>query len=102
MEPITDTKKIFWGCNIEIDSFGLSCCAERVAIFKAVSEGHKLITHLAVVTSTLSYSCGACRQVMLNFNPEMKVLLLNLQGDIMDVVRADELLPKAFTFRDTD
>jgi cytidine deaminase len=98
---VTDEGKLYTGCNIENSSFGLTNCAERTAIFKAVSEGHKHFTTIAVVAETDGpvSPCGACRQVMSEFAPDARVLLTNLKGDVL-VTSVRDLLPGAF--RDTD
>ena len=94
---LTSRNKIFSGCNIENASYGLSCCAERNAIFKAVTEGSRDILAIAVVGKSEEFTspCGACRQVMVEFNPKMKVLRRGLDGFSADTTAA-ELLPKQF------
>ncbi|MEG6520782.1 cytidine deaminase [Desulfotomaculum sp. 1211_IL3151] len=100
---LTKEGKIFTGCNIENASYGLTCCAERTAIFKAVSEGHKEFITLAVIADvpTVCSPCGACRQVMAEFNGEMKVHLANLQGQYKTVT-VSELLPGYFSAEDME
>ncbi|GAB6087825.1 cytidine deaminase [Alkaliphilus crotonatoxidans] len=94
----TSSGKIFTGCNIENASFGLTNCAERTAIFKAVSEGHTDIESIAVVTDIDDYAspCGACRQVMAEFGLQIKVLMGNKDGDYY-IKTSGELLPGSFT-----
>jgi len=94
---LTRGGKIYSGCNIENASYGLSCCAERSAIFKAVSDGHRDIVAIAVVGKSEDFTkpCGACRQVMVEFNPKMKVLRRGLDGFSADSTAAD-LLPEQF------
>lgn len=72
---ITDDKKIFIGCNVENASYGLSNCAERTAIFNAISKGYRNFQAIAIVSSGKSppFPCGACRQVLAEFNPDMVV-----------------------------
>lgn len=91
---------IYEGCNIENASYGLTNCAERTAIFKAVSEGHTTFKALAVVADTEGpcAPCGACRQVMGEFNIPI-IIMGNLKGDI-EVVSTEALLP--FSFSSTD
>ncbi len=91
---------IYTGCNIENASFGLTNCAERTAIFKAVSEGKRDFVALAVVADTPNpcSPCGACRQVMAEFAIP-KVIMGNCEGDYT-TCRLDELLP--FTFSATE
>jgi cytidine deaminase len=89
---------VFSGCNVESASFSLTCCAERVAVFKAVSEGHKAIAACAIVTSDgkPAAPCGACRQVLYEFGPEMRIVLGNPSGEIRIMNLAD-LLPEGFS-----
>lgn len=95
---LTKKGKTFAGCNIENASFGLSNCAERTALFKAVSEGDKEFDYLVVTGDTDDpiSPCGACRQVLAEFcEPTMPVLLTNNHGDIFETTVA-QLLPGAF------
>lgn len=87
---------IYEGCNIENASYGLTNCAERTAIFKAVSEGHKRFKALVVVADTDGpcSPCGACRQVISEFEIPY-IIMANLKGDYT-VVELDELLPFRF------
>jgi cytidine deaminase len=98
---LTADGELYTGCNIENSSFGLTNCAERTAIFKAVSEGHQRVATIAVIADTEGpvSPCGSCRQVMSEFGPDARVILTNLQGDIT-VTTVRELLPGAF--RPTD
>lgn len=92
---LTRSGKVYTGCNIENASYGLTVCAERVAIWKAVSEGEREFVALAVVTADGVSPCGACRQVMAEFAPEMPVLIADPQG-VRWTVTPLELLPGAF------
>jgi cytidine deaminase len=94
---LTSDGKIFAGCNIENSSFGLSNCAERTAVFKAVSEGHKKLEAIAIVGESEDFTrpCGACRQVLVEFGPEMRVIRRGADGFSSDLSIA-ELLPEAF------
>jgi cytidine deaminase len=94
---LTSDGSIFTGANIENSSYGLACCAERTAIFKAVSEGKKRIVAIAIVGKSDDYTrpCGACRQVMVEFNPGMKVLRRGMDGFTEDS-SASALLPSHF------
>ena len=94
---LTSDGKIFSGANIENASYGLACCAERTAMFKAVSEGHRDMVAMAVVGKSADFTrpCGACRQVMVEFNPRMKVLRRGLDG-FAENVTAGSLLPAPF------
>jgi len=96
----TANGKIYTGCNIESASYGLTVCAERVAIWKALSEGEREFTELAVVadTESLTPPCGTCRQIIWEFCRNATVVLLNLRGQ-SEVVSIRELLPRAFDAR---
>jgi cytidine deaminase len=89
--------KIYGGCNVENATYGLTVCAERVAIFKAISEGERKFDAIAVVTDTdkLTPPCGACRQLIWEFCGDVPVILSNLKGQV-EVVRMRELFPKPF------
>lgn len=93
----TKSGKIFTGCNIESASYGLTVCAERVAIWKAVSEGEKEFTDIVVVADTeeLTPPCGACRQIIWEFCGDLPVTFSNLEGKT-ETVQMKELLPRAF------
>ena len=93
---------VFHGCNVENASYGLTNCAERTAIFKAVSQGVKTFKAIAIVADTEGpcSPCGACRQVIAEFcKGDMPVYLTNLKGDVLETTVA-ELLPGAFTPED--
>lgn len=92
--------RIYTGCNIENASYGLSNCAERTAIFKAISEGETALTTIAVVADTPEpvSPCGACRQVMAEFGIS-QIILMNLNGK-RRIVNMDELLPFSFAKSD--
>ncbi len=93
---LTSDGQMIGGSNIENASYGLAICAERTALFKAVSEGHTYIKAIAVVVPGNGSPCGACRQVMNEFNPRMPVLYGNLQGKLIRETTLQELLPEAF------
>ena len=97
---LTKAGTIFTGCNVENASYGLTVCAERIAIFKAVSEGEKEFEAISVVTDVdeLTPPCGACLQVMIEFNPKMKVILANTKGE-SKTFSLDELIPIQFSFK---
>src|SRR5918911_877924 len=71
---------IYTGCNVENATYGLTICAERVAVFKAISEGHRRFTRIAVVADTAEPTppCGACRQILWEFGGDLEVILANL------------------------
>ena len=89
--------RIFTGCNVENATFGLTLCAERVAIFKAISEGERGFDAVAIVadTDTLTPPCGACRQILWEFCGDAEVVLANLIGKV-ERYRMSALLPKPF------
>ncbi|MCL6634699.1 MAG: cytidine deaminase [Peptococcaceae bacterium] len=94
---LTGEGRCYTGCNVENASYGLTCCAERVALFKAVSDGERSFEAMAVTAGTEDFCapCGACRQVLAEFGPEMKVFMLNARGEYR-VQTVAELLPAAF------
>lgn len=89
--------KIYTGCNVENASYGLTVCAERNAIFKAVSSGVKKISAIAVVLDAPDYGapCGACRQVIYEFGKDIDVIMATTKGKYK-VVKIAEILPYAF------
>ena len=96
----TEAGKVFTGCNIESASYGLTVCAERVAIWKALSECERDFTDLVVVVDTdqLTPPCGTCRQIIWEYCKHAKITLANLRGQKQEVHIAD-LLPRAFDAR---
>ena len=92
--------KVYIGCNVESASYGLTVCAERVAIWKALSEGERQFKELAIVadTDTLTPPCGTCRQIIWEFCKNAAIVLANLKGET-EVVSIKELLPRAFDAR---
>lgn len=96
----TPAGKIYTGCNIESASYGLTVCAERVAIWKALSECEREFTDLVIVVDTeqLTPPCGTCRQIIWEYTKDAKITLANLKGQ-SEVVDIRELLPKAFDAR---
>jgi cytidine deaminase len=96
----TNGGKVYTGCNVESASYGLTVCGERVAIWKALSEGEREFTELAIVADTekLTPPCGTCRQIIHEFCPNAVVVLANLNGD-SEISNPDELLPRAFDAR---
>lgn len=94
---VAEDGSLYTGCNIENASYGLTNCAERTAIFKMVSEGHRRFVAIAVVGDTDGpcSPCGACRQVMNEFGPDARVILTNLRGETQ-VTSVKALLPGAF------
>jgi cytidine deaminase len=96
----TESGRIYTGCNVENASYGLTICAERVAIFKAVSEGEKRFTALCVVADTdeLTPPCGACRQIIWEFCGDIPVTMANLAGKSLEFSMG-ALLPHPFDAR---
>ncbi len=96
----TDTGEIVTGCNIENATYGLTVCAERVAIFKALSEGRRSFTRIVVVADTVSPTppCGACRQIIWEFCGDIPVVIANLT-EIKTTLAMTELLPLPFDKR---
>ena len=98
---LTKDKKIYSGCNIENASLGLTICAERVAIFKAISEGSNQFDVLAVVCDSKKpcFPCGACRQIISEFGKEIIIINSNIKGKMV-IKKISELLPNAFGKKD--
>lgn len=90
--------RIYRGCNIENASYGLTVCAERVALFKAVAAGERRLVALAVVSKGAATPCGACRQVMAEFAPKLKILVADARrrGPARTFL-LNELLPSRFS-----
>lgn len=89
--------KVYSGCNVENSTYGLTVCAERVALWKALSEGERQFTQIAVVTSSElpASPCGACRQLLWEFCGDIEIILANLQG-LRKTLQLTELLPSPF------
>jgi cytidine deaminase len=89
--------RIYLGCNVEISTYALTICAERTAIFKAVSEGDRNFKAIAVVSDDPGYTppCGACRQVLMDLAGNIDFLMINGKGDVK-VLKMNKLLPHAF------
>ena len=89
--------EIYTGCNVESASYGLTVCAERVAIWKAISEGKHKVKNIAVVADTkeLTPPCGVCRQIIWEFGGDIPVIFANLNGKV-ETVQMKDLLPRAF------
>ena len=91
------TGRIFTGCNVENATYGLTICAERVAVFKAISEGARKFTRIAVAADTdvLTPPCGACRQILWEFCGNAELILVNLQGKT-ESFRLKDIFPRPF------
>ena len=92
-----DDGTVYTGCNIENAGYTPTNCAERTAVFKAVSEGHRKFTRIAVAAATERFTapCGVCRQVLQEFAPDLEVILVNRDGKTLDLT-LKELLPYGF------
>lgn len=93
----TKSGRVFTGVNVENAAYPQTMCAERVAIFKAVSEGEKEFAAISVVTDNGGSPCGGCRQVMAEFGLDTIVLIANGEGRLMQEMTVKDLLPEAFT-----
>jgi cytidine deaminase len=89
--------KVYTGCNIENSTYGLTVCAERVALWKALSEGERKFSQISVVTASEppASPCGACRQLLWEFCGDIEIILANLQG-FRKTVQLSELFPRPF------
>ncbi len=94
---LTGSGKIYDGINVENAAYPSGICAERVAVFKAVSEGEREFEAIVVATTNGGAPCGACRQVLAEFGLETVVLIVDEQGTLVQETRVKELLPGAFT-----
>ncbi len=100
---LTSTGKIYTGCNIENSSYSLTICAERTALFKAVSEGEKKFVAIAISNDDKEFAspCGACRQVINELAGEIDIILTNGKGKIKKF-KTSELLPYPFTSKNLE
>lgn len=96
---LTEDGTIFTGTNVENASYGLTICAERIAVGSAVAAGHRMITAIAVATEAAASPCGACRQFLCEFGGDMKVFQVNadIPSHIIET-SLDVLLPEQFDF----
>ena len=94
---VTHDGSVFLGANVENASYGLTICAERVAVFKAITAGHNHITKIAIAASSGEevFPCGACRQILNEFGPHMEVITI-VKGKTCSRHSLDFLLPKSF------
>ena len=91
--------KIIGGCNIESSSYGLTCCAERVAIFRAIAKGYNQFKSIAVATKNAGMPCGACRQIIWEFCGEIPVYICSMKG-LIKTISSSTLIPEAFDKKD--
>ena len=94
---LTSSGKVYDGINIENAAYPSGICAERVAIFKAISEGEREFDTIVVATDNGGTPCGSCRQVMAEFGLETSVLIVNARGEVVQETSVKDLLPGAFT-----
>jgi homotetrameric cytidine deaminase len=99
---LTESGDIFDGVNVENAVYSMTVCAERNAVFQAVTHGQKTFQAIAVATDNGGSPCGACRQVMTEFGPDMLVIMLDAKGEIVLETTARELLPDAFGPKDLE
>jgi len=94
---LTKSGKIFTGCNVENASYGLTVCAERIAIFKAIAEAERYFDAIAIYTNTKDFTlpCGACLQVLAEFSENLRVIIINRYRKIKEY-RLSELMPYPF------
>jgi cytidine deaminase len=92
--------RVFTGVNVENAAYPTTICAERVAVFKAVSEGEREFAALAVVTDNGGSPCGSCRQVLAEFGLDTTVLIVDGQGKLIKEMTVQQLLPEAFSTKD--
>lgn len=94
---LTTGGRIFTGCNVENASYGLTVCAERIAVGTAVAAGHRQFAGIAVASPNAATPCGACREVLVEFGPNLPILLIDSkQRDRITETRLEILLPAAF------
>jgi cytidine deaminase len=94
---LSSTGRIYSGTNVEFDAFSLTVCAERAALFNAISNGDKKFSKIAIAMSSISFKfpCGLCRQALVEFNPDLEILLVNKNKKLKKII-LKELLPKFF------
>ena len=92
-----DAGRIHTGCNVENATYGLTLCAERVAVFKAISEGARKFTRIAVAADTeeLTPPCGACRQILWEFCGDIEIIMVNPRGKT-ETIRVSQVFPRPF------
>lgn len=95
---LTEGGRVFTGCNVENASYGLTNCAERTAVYSAVAAGERNFLAIAVTSDSPEFTvpCGTCRQVLVEFNPQIKIIMGNRQGKYQ-IKTAEELLPLHFS-----
>ena len=91
----TESGEIIGGCNVESSSYGLTCCAERVALYSAISDGHDKFKSMAISTENGGMPCGACRQVIWDLCNDIKIYICNGK-ELLRTINSSDLLPDAF------
>ena len=91
----TESGEIIGGCNVESSSYGLTCCAERIALYCAISEGHDNFKSMAISTENGGMPCGACRQVIWDLCNDIKIYICNGK-ELLRTINSSDLLPDAF------
>jgi cytidine deaminase len=99
---LTASGRVYDGVNVESAAYPTTMCAERVAVFKAVSEGERQFSAIAVVTSNGGSPCGSCRQVLAEFGLDTLVLIATAEGKLVQEATLRDLLPGAFTPADLE
>ncbi len=92
----TVSGEIFGGCNIESSSYGLTCCAERVALYNAISNGYENFKSMAISTKNGGYPCGACRQIIWELCGNIAIYICN-KKEIIKTVKSSKLIPYPFS-----
>ena len=92
---LTDSKTVILGCNVESKAYPTTLCAERVAIFSAISQGYNTFTALALITNDGAFPCGSCRQIIHEYAPDIPIYIADKSGDFI-TKHSPELLPFPF------
>ena len=92
---LTDSKTVILGCNVESKAYPTTLCAERVAIFSAISQGFNKFTALALITNDGAFPCGSCRQIIHEYTPDIPIYIADKSGDFI-TKNSSELLPFPF------
>jgi len=93
---LTESGRVFTGVNVENAAYPTGMCAERTAVFKAVSEGERSFAAIAVVTENAGMPCGSCRQALAEFGLDTRVIIADASGQVVSETTVRELLPRAF------
>ena len=93
---LTRSGEVYTGTNIENASYGLTMCAERSGVYSAVSQGNKELDAIAIVTSNGGKPCGACLQVLSEFNKDIDIIIADNSGDVVQEMKLQDLLPQGY------